>query len=211
MKRTRNWWNTFACMVGVLAASSCTRDAAPDTSGDATRAPTPLAAEPGTDAGRQSTSASTGARASKSSDVVHFDVVGEVADKHVQIPSEDADLYADVADRVTLSFDWDKAKQALVGFPSFQNYPAEVSNLVGIAAGCPAGKLNGAYEHFDIVEVKVIESGPIELVGKRIHPDTMVAESCGAGLRLYKGADETRSEYIVAAGSRGARSRQHAS
>ncbi len=33
-------------------------------------------------------------------EVVHFEVVGEIADKHVQIPPVDADLYVDVADRV---------------------------------------------------------------------------------------------------------------
>jgi len=29
-------------------------------------------------------------------EIVHFEVVGEIADKHVQIPPVDADLYADV-------------------------------------------------------------------------------------------------------------------
>ena len=86
--------------------------------------------------------------------IVHFEVVGEIADKHVQIPPVDADLYADVVDRVTLSFDWNRKKNIFVGTPKFRNYPAKVSNLFGMEKKCPTGKLNGPYEHFDIVSVK---------------------------------------------------------
>jgi hypothetical protein len=131
-------------------------------------------------------------------EIVHFEAVGEVADKHVQIPPVDADLYADVTDRVTLSFDWNRKKNIFVGAPKFQNYPGSVSNLVGMERKCPTGNLNGPYEHFDIVAIKQSAPGQAaELVGKRIHPDTMVAESCGSKLRPYKGAVIARSEYIA--------------
>lgn len=130
-------------------------------------------------------------------EIVHFEVVGEIADKHVQIPPVDADLYADVVDRVTLSFDWNRKKNVFVGTPKFQNYPGTTSNLFGMERKCPTGKLNGPYEHFDIVEIKQSAPGQApELVGKRIHPDTMVAESCGSHLRLYKGAVSPTSVYI---------------
>ena len=130
-------------------------------------------------------------------EIVHFEVVGEIADKHVQIPPVDADLYADVSDRVTLSFDWNRKKNIFVGTPKFQNQPGKVTNLVGMERKCPTGKLNGPYEHFDIVEIKQSAPGEApELVGKRVHPDTMVAESCGSNLRLYKGAVSPASVYI---------------
>jgi hypothetical protein len=130
-------------------------------------------------------------------EVVHFEVVGQIADKHVQIPPTDADLYADVVDRVTLSFDWNRTKNAFVGKPKFQNQPGKVSNLVGMEVKCPAGKINGPYEHFDIVEIKQAgPAAPVELVGKRIHPETMVAESCGPHLRTYKGAVTPANTYI---------------
>jgi hypothetical protein len=131
-------------------------------------------------------------------EIVHFEVVGEIADKHVQIPPVDADLYADVADRVTLSFDWNKSKNIFVGTPKFQNQPGKVTNLVGMERKCPTGKLNGPYEHFDIVAIK--QSAPGEapaLVGKRIHPETMVAESCGSNLRLHKGGVTPETVYIA--------------
>jgi len=130
--------------------------------------------------------------------LVHYEVTGVVKDKHVQIPAADADQHGDVEERVSLSFDWDKNKQAFVGAPAFQNYPAKVTNLTGMDTGCPAGEMKGAYEHFDIVEVKANGEGATELVGVRKHPDTMVAESCGAGRKLYKAADEPVSQWIGA-------------
>ncbi len=130
-------------------------------------------------------------------EIVHFEVVGEITDKHVQIPPVDADLYADVTDRVTLSFDWNRKKNIFVGTPKFKNHAGTASNLFGMEKGCPTGKINGPYEHFDIVQIK--QSAPaqaVELVGKRIHPETMVAESCGSHLRTYKGGVTPESVYI---------------
>jgi len=134
----------------------------------------------------------------ESATIIHYEAVGEVAATHVQIPPVDADLYADVTDKVSLSFDWDKAQQTLVGAPVFNNYPGTVTNLFGMEKDCPTGNLAGAYEHFDIVSVKVNGEGLIELTGKRLHPDTMVAESCGTGLRAYEGGEEAHTEYTAA-------------
>ena len=128
--------------------------------------------------------------------IVHYEVVGEINDKHVQIPPTDADLYADVFDRVTLSFDWDIKKRDFVGVPTFRNYPGTVSNLMGMEKGCPTGSINGPYEHFDVVEIKRSSTGAVSLVGKRVHPETSVAESCGKGRRTYKGAVVSRTEQI---------------
>jgi hypothetical protein len=130
--------------------------------------------------------------------IIHYEVIGEVTATHVQIPPVDADLYADVTDKVSLSFDWDKNQQTLVGAAVFQNYPGTATNLFGMEKNCPTGNLAGAYEHFDIVSVSVNDGGLIELAGKRVHPDTMVAESCGTGLRAYKGGDEAQTEYTAA-------------
>jgi hypothetical protein len=129
--------------------------------------------------------------------VIHYEIVGEINDPHVQIPPTDADLYADVSDRVTLSFDWNKDEQNFVGAPKFENHPGKVSNLTGMGDGCPAGTINGPYEHFDIVEVKRMDGGALELVGKRVHPETSVAESCGSGRRTYPGATVPQTEYTA--------------
>ena len=130
-------------------------------------------------------------------EVVHFEVVGEIAQKHVQIPPTDADLYADVVDRVTLSLDWNRKKGVIVGTPVIRNDAAKVSNLFGMEKKCPTGKLNGPYEHFDVVEIRQARpKEALELVGKRIHPETMVADSCSSKLRLFKGATVAAKEYI---------------
>ena len=137
--------------------------------------------------------------------IVHYEVVGEIALKGHQIPAADADLYADVTDRVRLSFDWDKEKGVIVGKPTITNEAGTATNVVGVdkhAPGkkqCPTGKINGTYEHFDVVEVRQPQ-GPrsaLELVGKRIHPETQVAEACGNKLKTYKGATKEVKEHIA--------------
>jgi hypothetical protein len=131
--------------------------------------------------------------------IVHYEVVGEFRAKKIQIPPIDADLYADVVERVSLSFTWDRQKKVLVGKPVIRNEPAAVSGIVGIDKKCPFGKLNGAYEHFEIDEVKQARPGEaLQLVGRRIHPDTMVSESCSSKLRLFKGAVKPATEHIAA-------------
>lgn len=137
--------------------------------------------------------------------IVHYEVVGEIALKGHQIPPVDADLYADVTDRVRLSFDWDKRKGVLVGKPTIANEAGTAANLAGVDKGekgrkrCPTGKINGTYEHFDVVEVRQPNGAgsALELVGKRVHPDTQVAEACGNNLKTYKGATKEVKEFIA--------------
>jgi hypothetical protein len=136
--------------------------------------------------------------------IVHYEVVGEIALKAHQIPPVDADLYADVTDRVRLSFDWDKQKKVIVGKPTITNEAGTATNVVGVdkhqpgRKQCPTGKLNGAYEHFDVVEVRQAQAGmALELIGKRVHPETQVAEACGNKLKTYKGATKDVKEHIA--------------
>jgi len=130
--------------------------------------------------------------------IIHYEAVGVFTQNRVQIPSVDADLYAAVTERVLLSFDWDKRKKVLIGAPVIENEPGEISNIVGLDAKCPPGKINGAYEHFDVLQVKrSTYQGALELVGQRIHPETMVAEACGKNLRTYKAAVKPVSIHIA--------------
>ena len=136
--------------------------------------------------------------------VVRYEVVGEIALKGHQIPAADADLYADVTDRVRLSFDWDKGKGVIVGKPTIVNEPGTTTNLAGVDKGekgrkrCPTGRIDGNYEHFDVVEVRQARPRQaLELVGRRIHPQTQVAEACGNNLRIYKAVTKEVTEYIA--------------
>jgi hypothetical protein len=137
--------------------------------------------------------------------IVHYEAVGEITLKGHQIPAADADLYADVTDRVRLSFDWDKEKGVIIGKPTITNETGTATNVQGVdklskgKKQCPTGKINGTYEHFDVVEIRQPQ-GPktaLELVGKRIHPETQVAEACSSNLKTYKGATKDAKEYIA--------------
>jgi hypothetical protein len=136
--------------------------------------------------------------------IVHYEVVGEITLKGHQIPAADADLYADVTDRVRLSFDWDKQKGVIVGKPTIANETGTATNVQGVdklskgKKQCPTGKINGTYEHFDVVEVRQPQPGmALELIGKRVHPETQVAEACSSNLKTYKGATKEAKEHIM--------------
>jgi len=138
--------------------------------------------------------------------VIHYEVVGEITLKGFQIPPTDADLYADVTERVKLSFDWDNKKKVIIGKPVITNEATKVGNVQGVdklqpgKRQCPTGKINGQFEYFDVVEVR--QPGPgqaLELIGKRIHPETQVAEACSSNLKTYKGATKDVKEYIMPA------------
>ena len=136
--------------------------------------------------------------------VVHYEVVGEIKLKGQQIPSDDADLYADITERVRLSFDWDKKKGVLIGKPVITNEAGTATNLAGVDKGepgkkrCPTGKINGNYEHFDVTEIRQEKPGQaLLLIGKRVHPETQVAEACGNKLKTYKAATREVKIYIM--------------
>lgn len=136
--------------------------------------------------------------------LVRYEVVGEITLKGFQLPADDADLYGDVTERVRLSFDWDKNKNVIVGTPVITNEPARVGNFQGVDKGepgkkrCPTGKPNGPFEYFDVVEVKQARPGEaLQLIGKRIHPETQVAEACSSNLKTYKGATREVKEFIA--------------
>lgn len=135
--------------------------------------------------------------------LIHYEVVGEITLEGFQVPADDADLYANFTERVRLSFDWDKKKGVIVGNPVIVNEPTKVTKLMGLekfepkSKPCPQGKLNGPFEYFDVVEVR--QKGPgkaLELVGKRIHPETQVSEACSAKLRTFKGGTRDVKEFI---------------
>lgn len=129
--------------------------------------------------------------------IVRYEAEGVLSDKHVQLPADEADLYGDVVERVSLAFDWDKNRKAIVGTPTISNFPAVVSNLVAIEKGCPVGKLNGAYEHFDVVSMAADGAGAIELKAKRIHPETMVTQACGSSMTKFAGGVSDQSTFVA--------------
>jgi hypothetical protein len=85
--------------------------------------------------------------------VVHYAVTGEyTGEPTVILGTKGMRRTAKVTDRVEITFDWDQNETALVGTPTFKNFPSAVS--VTAVPGCPPARINGTYEHFDVVSVK---------------------------------------------------------
>jgi hypothetical protein len=88
--------------------------------------------------------------------VIHYSVVGEFSGEtrimsfERTFPVSDS---AQVTDRVEVEFDWDQQELKPVGAPVFGNFPSTTAAL-RVLEGCPATKIEGAFEFATIVEWK---------------------------------------------------------
>jgi hypothetical protein len=113
-----------------------------------------------------------------SAQVVRYDVVAEYSGTTVVLPSSgSAAAYpTQVKDRFEIGFDWNPLEMALVGKPVFKNFPSTLP--AGTPARpvsgktCPQPRLNGAYEHFEVLEAKTGTPGSnsLQLSAKRTYP-----------------------------------------
>lgn len=116
--------------------------------------------------------------------VVHYAVTGEYnATPTVIRGAKGYRRDANVTDRVEIGFDWDQNETALVGTPTFKNFPTTVSMIA--VPTCPPARINGAYEHWDLVSVKQV-STVLQLAVKRSYPAASIpyageAQPCGVG------------------------------
>ena len=100
--------------------------------------------------------------------VVHYAVVGEYAgDTMIIYGAQGTSGKARVTDRVELGFDWNQNETALVGRPTFTNFPSRVT-LIPVA-GCPPTRMNGSYDHIEILSVKQ-KSSVLQVGTKRSYP-----------------------------------------
>jgi len=117
---------------------------------------------------------------------VHYDVVAEYTGlaKVLVAPDDSravAGYEAAVTDRYEVSFDWNPTQMAMIGEPRFKNFPSTTTNdlpggsMFGMA--CPSPKIEGSYEHMDVVAAKagMPGSNSIEVTGNRTHPPGQVA------------------------------------
>ena len=100
--------------------------------------------------------------------VIHYAVIGEYnATPTVIRGAKGFRRDANVTDRVEIGFDWDQNETALVGTPTFKNFPSTFSMIA--EPTCPPAKINGVYEHWDLVSVKQF-STVLQLAVKRSIP-----------------------------------------
>ena len=137
--------------------------------------------------------------------VVHYRVVGEFSATLNILPRSEAA----VTDRVEIDFDWSQEENKLVGAPAIRNFPTKTGTMVPLL-GCPAPKVNGAFEYITILSLKdqpdeSMRMGAAGLVmeSKRDYPAAEVpllpdssAASCGSTWEKVAAASPASSEVL---------------
>ena len=117
-------------------------------------------------------------------EVVHYDVVAEYAGVTVVLVNtagQTNPYRATVSDRYEVGFDWNPAEMSVVGKPEIRNFPSALPKGTpgGSSLGqpCPEPKLEGVYDHVEVVSVKggLPGSNSAEVTFKRMYPAGKVA------------------------------------
>jgi hypothetical protein len=138
--------------------------------------------------------------------VVHYHAVGEFSRTLIILPRAEAA----VTDRVEIDFDWNQEENQLVGNPAIKNSPSKVGAIAPMA-GCPAPKVNGAFEFITILSLKDqpdetmrMAAAGLVMEGRRDHPAAEVpllpsraADACGATWEKLAARSEATSETLA--------------
>lgn len=138
--------------------------------------------------------------------VVHYRAVGEFSGSVRILPRSDAA----VTDRVEIEFDWNQEENKLVGQPAIKNLPTKVSAITPMA-GCPAAKINGAFEFITILSLKDqpdetvrMSAAGLVMESRRDYPAAEVpllpssaAASCGSAWEKLAAKSVTSSEVLT--------------
>jgi len=117
-------------------------------------------------------------------EVVHYHVVGKYAgDTKVLLGKQGLFRAAPVTDRVEIDFDWNQQAMKLVGTPTIKNFPSTVGTLLPVT-GCPAAKVDGAYEMATVTTVADMGAMSLTLASTRSFPPGSIPlagdmEPCG--------------------------------
>lgn len=116
----------------------------------------------------------------QTANAVHYDVVAEyTGTTAILMPPAGAPVgpyRAQVKDHYEISFDWNPGSMEMVGKPVFKNFPATLPS--GTPGGtmfqqaCPPPKVNGTYDHVEVVGAKtgMMGTNSLELSVKRTFP-----------------------------------------
>jgi len=98
---------------------------------------------------------------------------------------------ADVIDRVTVEFTWDKTKGKMVGPVTVIDSTSTLTNLKSDGTNCGPPQLKGAYEQFQMVSQQQISPDQVQLTGTRTFPPAMVSNyPGGCSMRAIPGGKE---------------------
>jgi hypothetical protein len=98
---------------------------------------------------------------------------------------------ADVIDRVTVEFTWDKRKGKMIGPVTVIDATSTLTNLKSDGTNCGPPQLKGAYEQFQMVSQQQISPDQVQLTGTRTFPPAMVSNyPGGCSMRAIAGGQE---------------------
>lgn len=104
---------------------------------------------------------------------------------------------ADVIDRVTVEFTWDREKRQLVGAITMKEAKTELKNLKSDDTNCPPPTLRGEYEHFQSTSTPGIDNERVHIKGVRAYPAAMVSNyPAGCSMRPIPGAKDNVELYV---------------
>ena len=106
--------------------------------------------------------------------VIRYQVTG-VHDGRAGVVFGNREGKADVTDRITLDFVWDKRARKFSGDIKVADSKSEVKNIKADGTNCPPPTLQGEYEHFQL-EKHSASGEQIQLEGTRIFPAANVSQ-----------------------------------
>jgi hypothetical protein len=131
--------------------------------------------------------------------VVRFNVVG-THDARAGVVFNDTASTADVTDRITLEFLWNKKTGKIMGEVKVTDSKSAVKNLKSDGTNCPPPALQGDYEHFQYLNHTVDRGELVMLNGERTYPAASVSQyPASCDMRSAAGGKEPKMLSIAAA------------
>jgi len=107
--------------------------------------------------------------------VIRYHVVGVHAAR-TKVVFGDYEGKADVTDRITVDFVWNKKTRKFIGEVKVTDSKSELKNIRSDGTNCPPPTLRGDYEEFQYVKQSIESDGQIHLIGLRVYPPANVSQ-----------------------------------
>jgi hypothetical protein len=130
-------------------------------------------------------------------EVVYYHIVGVYQAQTNVVGDPNWIGYADVTDRVVIDLKWKLSESALAGEPVIRNEKSALTNLRNPEPKCRPPVLAGAYEHWDLLQVKDGPGGALALEVQTTYPAAQVAQFCTGSNKSVPGSVKRHREELV--------------
>ncbi len=111
----------------------------------------------------------------------------------------DYEAKADVLDKVTVDFTWDRSANKIVGVVTVVDAKSVLTNIKSEGTNCPPPELKGDYEHFQSVSNSSSRE-QIQIVGRRTFPQASVSNyPASCSMRTVLGGIENVTLFVAGA------------